>query len=132
LIVVAQFDIHHTRDGVGAVSGRGTVLQNLHAFDRSPRNCVQIEENSVPPFVPLGWETMRWPSINTSVASGSKPRSEIEEAPCPAIAPAFPEVGTPLAFATGWCRSSSSVFRSPDLSIVSRSITCTGFAPIAV
>jgi len=28
-------------------------------------------KNSVSPFVPLGWETMRWPSTNAKVAPGS-------------------------------------------------------------
>ena len=62
------------------------------------------------------------------MASGSKPRSEIEEAAGVKPVPLF-EMGTPFAFAIGRFLSNSSVLRSPDLSISSREIVRTGLGP---
>ena len=62
------------------------------------------------------------------MALGSKPRSEMEEAPGVNPVLLF-ESGTPLALATGRFLSSASALRSPDLLIKSRLIFNTGLGP---
>ena len=42
--VLLQDDVHHAGDGVGAVDGRGAVLQHLDALDRGDGNHVHVDE----------------------------------------------------------------------------------------
>src|SRR5256886_8552149 len=83
-----------------------------------------------PGLLPVGYGATRRPSIRMRVALASKPRSATVAAPTAVLEPfSLFEIGTTFAFTTGRLRRNCSVVCSPDLLMLSRLKSKTGFGP---